>query len=457
MKKILFIAFHYPPQTGPGVQRAEKFVEYLPAEGFLPVVVTGPNSIKEHLNTQGPCLAKTGASEVAVHHIKGRFPALRNKFGRRVQRWLALPSPFSRWWTTAAFETSIKAGAGASLIFATMSPFESAHVASEAAKRLGIPWVADLRDPWAIDEVQVYPTIIHRRIDMLRMERVLSTAALIVMNTPAASVALRRAYPRLHNKLVMTIPNGFDRDDFSGTVQPRADSKFRIVHSGGMLTEVGLRLASRRFYRVLGGAMRGIDLVTRSPLLFLEALDRWCQRRPSIFQELEVVFAGNMSDQDHALIKGSKMAPLFSLPGYLSHEDSVQLVRTADLLFLPMHNLRPGDRALSIPGKTYEYMASGRPILAAVPDGDARDFLEKSGNAFICRPDEVEGMVRNLDIVYDAWKQKKSARVHNAEFVAEFERRNQTRALADEFRTILSSERSSDVANAAGQMKLVNT
>ena len=69
-----------------------------------------------------------------------------------------------------------------------------------------------------------------------------------------------------------------------------------------------------------------------------------------------------------------------------------------------MHDLRPGSRARIVPGKTYEYLAAGRPILAAVPDGDARDFLSQCGTALLCRPDDVEGMVQQLDRAYNTWK-----------------------------------------------------
>src|SRR5262249_41751277 len=82
--------------------------------------------------------------------------------------------------------------------------------------------------------------------------------------------------------------------------------------------------------------------------------------------------------------------------GYLSHDDTVSLMRSADALFLPMHNLPPGTRARIVPGKTYEYLGARRPILAAVPDGDARDLLHRAGNAALCRPRDVDGMVEAL-------------------------------------------------------------
>ena len=80
------------------------------------------------------------------------------------------------------------------------------------------------------------------------------------------------------------------------------------------------------------------------------------------------------------------------LHGYLSHAESIQLMRSADLLFLPMQNLPAGRRSSTVPGKTYEYIASGRPILAAIPDGDAHDILTDRGES-VCRPDDVEAMM----------------------------------------------------------------
>jgi hypothetical protein len=71
-------------------------------------------------------------------------------------------------------------------------------------------------------------------------------------------------------------------------------------------------------------------------------------------------------------------------------------MKSADLLFLPMHDLHPGTRAGLIPYKTYEYMGARRPILAAVPDGDVRDMLGPLEHASLVRPSDVEGMAAVL-------------------------------------------------------------
>ena len=82
-------------------------------------------------------------------------------------------------------------------------------------------------------------------------------------------------------------------------------------------------------------------------------------------------------------------------------------------------------------------MASGRPILAAVPDGDARDFLSQCGTALLCRPDDVEGMVQQLDKAYNAWKHGRPIGPLNKEFVEQFEGRRLTAQLAQAFNELL--------------------
>jgi glycosyltransferase involved in cell wall biosynthesis len=454
MTKVLIIAYYFPPVGGAGVQRALKFVQYLPAEGFLPTVITGPSSPNHRWTPHDRTLMDSIPPEVRVHSVEGRLPDSGGKIRTRLERWLGFPSSFSTWWIRSATELGSRIADGQDVILATMSPFESGEVGRRLSKRFGIPWVADLRDPWALDEMLVYPSLLHRRFEMLRMERLLSTAALIVMNTPEASAALKSAFPRLRNKPVLTIPNGFDLSDFSGTATPRRDDKFRIVHSGYLHTDNGVQLRKRSIYRLLAGAQHGVDILTRSHTVLLEAIERWRQQRPEVADHLEIVFAGKTSEDDREIVNASSIRSLVRFAGYLPHQDSVDLIRTADLLFLPMHNLPHGRRSRIVPGKTYEYMAAGRPILAAVPEGDARDFLDQCGTALTCRPDDAAGMIEILDRVYSAWKNGEPAMRSNKEFLAQFERRNLTRALANAFNS-LPPRRSKEQRGAPDSHKLL--
>jgi glycosyltransferase involved in cell wall biosynthesis len=124
-------------------------------------------------------------------------------------------------------------------------------------------------------------------------------------------------------------------------------------------------------------------------------------------------------------------SPFPRLLGYRSHEETLALVRTADLLFLPMHDLAPGARAGLVPGKAYEYIASGRPILAAVPEGDVRDILGAVGTADFCRPADVDAMAGLLRAAIERARSGGALPTANAKAVAPYERRELTRRLAE--------------------------
>lgn len=435
MTRVLFISYHFPPTGGAPAQRSLKFARYLPGEGYLPIILTGPGTSHNEWTPHDASLLKELPITVPVYRVQTPAPQPRTKLLGRAERWLGLSSPFSRWWIRSATRLAERAlvAEGAKLIYATMSPFDSADVAAYLSRKHGVPWVADLRDPWAIDEIQIYPSLVQRKIALRKMHRLLSSAAVIVMNTPEATTCLKRAFPDFQGKRIVTLTNGFDPEDFNGDTLPQTNGKFTIVHTGSFLTDSGLLLRRRRrLYEGLGGALPGVDIATRSHLVLFEAIHRWCALDPSVKENLRIVFAGNSPPSDASSPEEKVVLAFTRFAGYLPRERSLGFVRTADLLFLAMHNLPEGQRSTTAPSKMYEYMASGRPILAAVPDGDAKDFLAKAGTAFICRPDDVEGMVQALTKAYDLWKTGKQP-APNRDFLRAFERRTLTRFLAREF------------------------
>jgi glycosyltransferase involved in cell wall biosynthesis len=364
------------------VQRTRRFVEYLPRHGYEPVVVTGPDTrAKLDWAPEDDSLRAHGAE---VLRVPGPEPAL-SRAESRAERWLRVQEKRVRWWIDGALATGRQAARDADVIYASMSPFGSGQAAARLARETGTPWVADLRDPWALDEWLVYTTRLHRRAEMRLMRRTLASAAAIVMNTPEATTALLHHFPELGDRPVVTITNGFDSADFAGPPPERTDGAFRIVHAGWVHTESGRRHRRlRHVRRALGGAVPGLDILTRSDVYLLEAVDRLLAKRPDL--NLEVHLAGVAGGVDGHVHRR----------GYLPHAETIALMRSADLLFLPMHDLPPGMRARIVPGKTYEYLATGRPILAAVPDGDARDLLARAGGVTLCRPSDAAAMARAI-------------------------------------------------------------
>ena len=431
MRRVLFIAYYFPPLGGGGVQRSVKFVKHLPSFGYEPLVVTGPAQVEGLWSPADPSLVDDVAPETQVERVQVAEPPGPSRLRSRAERWAGLPRQFSRWWVDGVVEAAAAAGGDVDLVYASMSPFETATAAAGLARRLQKPWVADLRDPWALDEVSVFPTAAHRRLELWRMDRSLASASAVVMNTDEAARAALESVPSLASKPVVTIPNGYDEDDFEGPAPQRADGVFRIVHAGFAHTEPVAGRASR----VLGGAVRGYDLMTRSHIHLLEAVDALLRRRPELRGTLEVHLAGQISPGERERIAADHVR----IHGFMSHSHTIELQRSADLLFLPMHDLPRGYRALTVPGKTYEYLASRRPILAAVPDGDARDLLAASGSAFLSPPADVARMAEIVEDQVNRARRGGPAPTPHTDFLARFERRHLTGRLADIFDDVLGN------------------
>jgi len=231
---------------------------------------------------------------------------------------------------------------------------------------------------------------VHQRLDLQRMRRALRSAAAIIMAAPEAAVRVGERFPELTDRVVTGIPIGFEPDDFAGIAAPAADGVFRIVHTGSMHTDFGLRLrATRRRRRLLGGTFAGVDFLTRSHVFLVEAIAAVLDGDPSLRGRVELHLAGDITDGDRAVAAGHDFV---HMPGLMPHRETVALMRSADLLFLPMQDLPAGVRAGLIPYKTYEYLAAGRPILAALPDGDVRDMLAPLPHTTLVRPADVAAM-----------------------------------------------------------------
>jgi glycosyltransferase involved in cell wall biosynthesis len=305
-------------------------------------------------------------------------------------------------------------------------------VAAELSRRLDKPWVADLRDPWALDEMRVYPTRLHRQLEQRQMRRLLSTAAAVVTTTEEAVERMHARFPELARTPIVSIPNGFDRNDFSDPPPPRDGEAFRIVHTGYLHTDLGTGQRRAVLLRRLLGGGYGADILTRSHAYLLQAIELLLVRRPDLRTKLELHLAGVLSPTDHELAQDSQVVREH---GYLRHGDAVELMRSADLLFLPMQNLPTGVRSGIVPGKTYEYLAAGRPILAAIPEGDARDILAEAAIARICDPDDVPAMMAAVEAEFECRRLREPLPTVPSALLERFERHN----LADRYATLLAS------------------
>ena len=392
MPRLLLLARSFPPLGGAGVHRTVGTVRHLPAHGYDVVLVTGPGEPRGRWDARDPELLERIPAAAEVHRVGGPEPASPTGSAAQLARLDPRPDRWVRWWIERSVGLGRRVGAGADVVLASCAPYETAHAGARLAAELGVPWVADLEDPWALDEVRVRPTAAHRGLDRRAMRRALASAAAVVTAAPEAAARMRRELPELADRPVAGIPIGFDGDDFTGPAPPSDDGVFRIVHAGSLHTDLAEDLRrTRRRRRLLGGVEPGVDMLTRSHVFLLEAITRVLRAEPSL--RIELHLAGALTNADRA---AAERHDFVRMPGLLRQREAVALMRSADVLFLPMHDLPPGARAGLIPYKTYEYLGAQRPILAAVPDGDVRDLLAPLRDVTLVRPADVGGMAAAL-------------------------------------------------------------
>lgn len=434
MRRVLVLNYNFPPLGGAAALRGVTLVRRLPELGYEPVVVTGPGRSFGRWRPQDATL-EDALQGIDVHRIPGAEPERDSRWRVRAERWLAQPGAWQRWLREGLVEVGRRVRE-VDVVYADLGADATAHAGVRLAREHGVPLVVDLGDPWALDEMRVYQTAMHRWVDRASMRRALCAADVVVMNTREAAEAVRSAFAPLRARTVLALPVGYDEADFAGPEPVRSDRAFRIVHTGSFHTALGhsLRRTARARRLLGGGAVQPVDVLTRTPIFLRQAIERVLRAHPELAGRIELHLAGLTTDADREALAG---LPGVHLLGFQTHEETIRLIRSADLLFLPMQDLPPGHRARMVPCKGYEYLASGRPVLAAMPDGDGRELFERAEAAFVVRPTDVEGMAAAIAAEAGRAERRPAALTARAEVLAPLERAALNRRLAEAFDAVL--------------------
>jgi glycosyltransferase involved in cell wall biosynthesis len=256
-------------------------------------------------------------------------------------------------------------------VIVSTSPPVATHVAALWLKRrYGARWIADFRDPLAGNPFRT------RRIglpyDLVLERSIVSSADGIVVNTDAALETLALLYPKHRSKMHL-IWNGYDPEDGFRAANIKPGKSKTIGHFGS----------------IYGG---------RHPGELLRSLQRLLQRGVVDRRQVRISLVGSL-DHDRAWLKDPSFSKLASL-GCLQFTDGAvprDQVRTlmGETDYLLLLDINERATALQVPGKLFEYVRIGRPILAfTTKDSPVDRILRQAGTPHVCvYPEDMEGEV----------------------------------------------------------------
>lgn len=440
-RRVLFISYLFPPTGGVGVQRVTKFVKYLPDFGWDCSVLTAANPSAplrdESLLRDIPAAtviyrARTLEPGYAVKQAVSASSAGPNPRGlrqwwkggcRRLGNSLLQPDPQILWRPAALrIGRRILRETHHDAIIATGPPFSSLLLGATLARESGTPLVLDYRDEWGISNAyweNKQPGFVSRHVQQWLQSRAVRAARVLLATTPSSAAELGRVAAAAGSTArTACIYNGFDPPDFTtgetaAALPPPPPRRYRLAFLGTLW------------------ALNPID-----PLV--EALLRLHASAPQLLAELELVLAGRRTAPQEQQLDRLRELPcsVVRLP-FVSHTEACRLMRSADGLLL-LNADRPDTHRI-INAKTFEYMASRRPMFVIAPPGDLWDVVRNLPGTVLVPPGDPGRIAEQLALVLE--RHRCGLRWDDAVWdVARFERRTQAGELASLLEQLVSAD-----------------
>lgn len=413
--RVLVVAYSFPPHAAIGTMRTLRVVRQLHARGWDVTVLTGdpasyvagtpvdmallervPGEVRvvraaalrgwsrlEQLlrpvvlagaNRPGADIASNGISSIH-QRAAGKEGALRHlaQIKDIIDAALSIPDREAGWLLPAL-------GAGIieqlrkvhpDVIYSSAPPWTGQLVAAGLKQLLRRPWVADFRDPWSRAPW---------RGDRYRFAM-------------RAAAVLERFVVRRADRIVFVA--AANRDDFASHYGPAVATKFEVVPNGCDPVEFDLLRQSAipeegRFVLLHAGTL----YAGRTPVPLLNALATAIGRGIIDPNRFTLRFLGVNGLPGVDLSTTCRQLGIERVVEFLPRvprEQSLRAMMSASSLLL----LQPG-HTVAVPGKLYEYLATGRPILAIAEEGEIASLLRETGAGILVSPDNEAGMVAAL-------------------------------------------------------------
>jgi glycosyltransferase involved in cell wall biosynthesis len=400
MKRVLIISYYWPPAGGAGVQRWVKHVKYLESFGWKPVIYTPQNpdlsitdwsllpdlpknleviqrSIWEPYDLYRKLLGKK--PDEAVNHglmNENRAPGILSKMGAWVRGNFFIPDA-RRFWIKPSIrflKKYVKNNPVDAII--STGPPQSMHLIALGLKRaIGIPWVADFRDPWTNNDVyhRLPLTYIAENIHHRLERRVLIEANKVV----TVSWQWAKEMQAISGREVEVITNGYDKADFPNVAIPMMDG-FVLHHVGSMYAD-------------------------RNPMTLWKVLGELCSQNSEFNAALQIRLTGKTDEAVIRSVADFGLQQHIQTFDYQPHDQVVKQMRASTVLLLLLNDAP--DVLGRIPGKIFEYLAAERPVLGiGSAIGDSARILKDAGAGQVVDFDDFDTTKEVIVQLFDSWR-----------------------------------------------------
>ena len=374
MKRVLIVAYYFPPIGGIGSIRLARFASLLPAHRWEVTVLaprSTPHEHDPHLTFPEEKVVRSRSIEFsrigrAVTRAGPAFdqsgPSARSRMRALAHRYLFFPDPQIGWYPGA-----VRAGIRAlheqrfDAIYSSADPVTAHLVARTLSRRTGLPWVAESRDPLAARLTPDDPHL--RRAERLEAA-IAREATVMVMPTPTWAAH----YGSIWGRDVAVLPNGHDG---------RLPVRRRPAQP--TLAHIGTYHAGRDDFTALW-----------------EALALMRKRQSALVPRLR--FVGHPSSELDQEVGRYGLGDLVDIVGFVSHDEAMVELMSASMLVAS--GIRGDDPVARgwVPAKLFTYLASGLPVLyVSGPDTDAAAMMRGQLGCHVVDPHDVEGALRALE------------------------------------------------------------
>lgn len=445
-KRVLMVAYLFPPLGGMGAIRTLKFAQHLPPSGWEPYILTVKNGFSNVTwnisNTQSGCkVFRTSSFEFLKwtallkrklkkpKQVDGELPKTVTQtnlliryyksFRETVERRLFIPDDKMFWIPSAVYRgLKIIKNYDIDLIYCSGGPFSSFFIGYALKRITNLPMVLDFRDPW-IDNPYLEKKIRWvEGIERNLAKKITSVADLCLTVNPYCKDYICNSLPNIDEGKIFVVPNGIDYEDFK---KPKNEEikpyrKFTIIYIGTFHPP-------------------------RMPDGFLCGLRNLIDDHPSFKSEIQfITYSGPWRDKSIELIKKLELDDNIRIKNYIPRKEIFKELFKIHLLLI-IDNLSPnGKDGYNSPAKFFEYILTNKPILALAGQGALADLIKSTGTGQVVSPDSPEAIAEALHKFYKRYLRQDLYVKPNQSVLATYDRKSLTKTLAEYFDSCLNDK-----------------